>query len=97
MFLLPVAEYVDCGEVEYQLVFEYFCDMPVKTGEDGGLLRFPRLFEKSALSSQLEVGLCAPVVGVCGAAMLQSLIPTHVVYRFCSSSLSPSHLLISKL
>ncbi len=41
MFLLPVAEYVGGGEVVYQLVIEYFCDMPVKTGEDGGLLRFP--------------------------------------------------------
>lgn len=46
MFLLPLAEYVGGGEVLYQLVFEYFCNMHVKT-EDGGLLRFPRFFEKS--------------------------------------------------
>ncbi len=53
MFLLPVAEYVGGGEVVYQIVIEYFCDMPVKTGEDGGLLRFPRLFEKSVLLIKL--------------------------------------------
>ncbi len=99
MFLLPVAEYVG-GEVLYQLVFEYFCDMPVKTGVDGGLLRFPIDSLKSQYfwwSSGLVVGLCAPVVGVCGAVMLESLIPAHVVYRFSSSSLSTSLLLISKL